>query len=1023
MPESPYKFLDHYEYEDRPIFFGRERETRILLADVLVSRLVVLFARTGTGKTSLINAGVRPRLEERGYRTFYIRVREDPVASARSEIEKQLDLRLTGSTLAELVTEVTASRPKESIVLFFDQFEEFFLYVRPESERGRQFISDVATLSIGPKADAHIIFSLREEFFHEMNEFREEIPTIFHSDSNLRLHWFDEDQAREAIVEPAYVFGIQIDRDLENRLILDLKDPNDRIEPAQLQIVCDTLWRETEAWRRTGEKRISLEQYNNLGRKESSETIAVQLLYRRLEEMFRQLESNAQLQILYALLPKLRTPSKTKYVRDVLGLVKELTSDDACLRDLIRDPAKLNDLVEQLKTDDLLLRDVIDRLTGVRFLRKSLRDNLDVVELSHDYLVSALEPLQERVKVMVLRRQVREAMERRGAVWSRMAGLSSPLTEEERDALFMARTDFEAVSDGAALLSELPQEEAEFLFIAGLEHGIDLPAWFRKASSHGVDVWKILEGQMESADWQSEQVRNALQLLGELKGTRALQLLEIGLRRPELAPVVLEVLGRIRTGEALSLLEKRLGEEASVDRVIDVLRRMRTPEAVKLLGTAARGGGLLALKAALTLERVATARPEPDPISQQAAMVLEDLLGTQAEPFFLSALTHGQDLRFWFDKALESGADVWRMLREVVGQRDAPREQVDNAVRLLSSVVDPRAEELLRRASERLEPSGLVRSALEDRTQRGERLKRRSWEETGWNLPKGSASGFPWEALIDSIRSGKCLPILGPGVSSGTILPRSEIARDWARLYGYPFRDSSNLAGVAEFLATQKDPSFPKELLCKEIKRLSFEARDEPDDPHSILAVLPFSRYVTTNFDDLMAHALEKRGRKPRREYCRWNRRLQKEGGEGRQEERPAPESPVVFHFFGGVEEPQSLVLTEDDYMELLANVQEPSAIPLPIQVAFAQDLLLFVGYQMGEVDLRFLLRAIRSRPRSFRLLVLLPPGETSADEIESILDFARDYYSQLRIHLYWGTAREFLIELYQWNNLSRTPI
>jgi len=135
MPDSPYKFLDYYEYDppakdDRKIFFGRERETRILLADVLVGRIVVVFARTGTGKTSLINAGVRPRLEDRDYSTFYIRVREDPVASARTEFEKRLNTRLTGDTLAQLIEGVTTLRPRESVVLFFDQFEKLMAELR-----------------------------------------------------------------------------------------------------------------------------------------------------------------------------------------------------------------------------------------------------------------------------------------------------------------------------------------------------------------------------------------------------------------------------------------------------------------------------------------------------------------------------------------------------------------------------------------------------------------------------------------------------------------------------------------------------------------------------------------------------------------------------------------------------------------------------------------------------------------------------------------------------------------------------
>jgi AAA+ ATPase superfamily predicted ATPase len=181
MPNSPYKFLGHYEssLDDRKVFFGRERETRILLADVLVSRLVVLFARTGTGKTSLINAGVRPRLEEHGYGTFLIRVRKDPVESARAELQERLGVRLRGSRLFELLEGATESQPRQSMVLFFDQFEEFFIFVKAGSKKGQEFISDVARISENADLGVHLVFSMREEWFHEMDEFRDEIPTIF----------------------------------------------------------------------------------------------------------------------------------------------------------------------------------------------------------------------------------------------------------------------------------------------------------------------------------------------------------------------------------------------------------------------------------------------------------------------------------------------------------------------------------------------------------------------------------------------------------------------------------------------------------------------------------------------------------------------------------------------------------------------------------------------------------------------------------------------------------------------------
>ena len=87
--DEPYKFLDSYGPGDHDIFVSRDREVETLVGDVISSRLVVLFAKTGTGKTSLINAGVRPRLADLDYETFYARVEHDPVDAVRNVLRNE----------------------------------------------------------------------------------------------------------------------------------------------------------------------------------------------------------------------------------------------------------------------------------------------------------------------------------------------------------------------------------------------------------------------------------------------------------------------------------------------------------------------------------------------------------------------------------------------------------------------------------------------------------------------------------------------------------------------------------------------------------------------------------------------------------------------------------------------------------------------------------------------------------------------------------------------------------------------
>src|SRR5215813_15205529 len=62
--KGPYKGLDHYEERDAPLFFGREVERDLVVSNLLAARLTLLYGQSGVGKSSLLYAGVVPRLRE-----------------------------------------------------------------------------------------------------------------------------------------------------------------------------------------------------------------------------------------------------------------------------------------------------------------------------------------------------------------------------------------------------------------------------------------------------------------------------------------------------------------------------------------------------------------------------------------------------------------------------------------------------------------------------------------------------------------------------------------------------------------------------------------------------------------------------------------------------------------------------------------------------------------------------------------------------------------------------------------------
>ncbi|HKP35213.1 MAG TPA: hypothetical protein VJT71_00020, partial [Pyrinomonadaceae bacterium] len=550
MASSPYKFLDYYDIDEADSFFGRERETEILLSDVIATPLVLLFAKTGSGKTSLINAGVRPRLEELGYRTFYIRVERDPTRSAREALRQArlLPARIIKKSLDFQLID-TVRRLKRPIVLFFDQFEEFFLYIVNKSpEKARKFIANVAELYSNPDSGVHLVFSFREEFFVEMDAFREEIPTIFHNDSNLRLRWLDETQARLAITGPAKNVRLKIEEPLLERLLSDLSE-NGRVEPARLQIICDTLWRE----RARG--RIRLAAYEKLGG-------ATRILDWRLGQDINKALNDGQLELLRKLIPHLaNTDRGTKYIRG------------------------LNELTESLGTTKESLRKLIDKLKGLHLVRESTRYEEVYVEWTSDYLAERTQYLEQRVHAISLRRMLTNGLERAKVERSRTTRSARRL-EDRLWNLYLSPGEFDVISSNESLLGDLSSSEVEFLFAASLEHGARMDLWFQRAIQNKETrqkAWRILEDKIVNPEARAEQAENAVRLLGAQRTGAAMKLLKKALAQESLASTTISVLGEMRTKAAMKILQGALEREDLADQIINMLSGIRTFDSVQML--------------------------------------------------------------------------------------------------------------------------------------------------------------------------------------------------------------------------------------------------------------------------------------------------------------------------------------------------------------------------------------------------------------------------------------------------------
>jgi hypothetical protein len=227
-----------------------------------------------------------------------------------------------------------------------------------------------------------------------------------------------------------------------------------------------------------------------------------------------------------------------------------------------------------------------------------------------------------------------------------------------------------------------------------------------------------------------------------------------------------------------------------------------------------------------------------------------------------------------------------------------------------------------------------------------------------------------------------------------------------------------------EFLA----PGKTLDDLFSEIGRLRREDDKENLEPHTLLAKLDLPIYVTTNPCCSLENALTAQGKHPRSEYCRWYGRLESKpciyDNKPDKNYSPDPDNPLVFHMLGRLNDPESLVITEDDYFDFLIGVsqkqkrQSAPAIPFPLVVAeaLANKSLMFLGFSLDEWIFRVLFRTIMAQGGSALLkdyaqvAAQLEPEEGRIANPISAREYLKEYFkTNANIDIFWGSVDDFV--------------
>ena len=229
----------------------------------------------------------------------------------------------------------------------------------------------------------------------------------------------------------------------------------------------------------------------------------------------------------------------------------------------------------------------------------------------------------------------------------------------------------------------------------------------------------------------------------------------------------------------------------------------------------------------------------------------------------------------------------------------------------------------------------------------------------------------------------------------------------------------------------------PREKILEEIEKIPTPDFKSADEPHGILASLPLPVYITTDYHSFMFAALKSQLRDAQQEICRWNDSVRNEPSafdsqQGQEIFVPDVANPVVFHLYGHAGVAESLVLTEDDYLQFLVETsKDPLSIPSRIQKAFTRTSLLFLGYRLTDLEFRVLLRSLAGS-----LKLSMAKGHVSAQmihvgnqpqtdkqlaQLAKTKEYLSRYCRKFDITTYWGTTHDFLVELKQrWDAFSK---
>jgi tetratricopeptide (TPR) repeat protein len=437
----PYKALNSFREEDGLLFFGREQLSHELLEKVANNNLVAVVGASGSGKSSVVKAGLFPLIRKiyPNWATITFTPGETPWFNLTKELLYLWDNKLIGRELfekakeyAKKLTELKPDKlfpellledwcneillslsPKNQLIIVLDQFEELF---NPAIEKqSKEFIKNLLKIVSTQDSKVKVILTLRADFYGKIVGFNPELSNkVLQGQLNVPPMRLEE--LREAIEKPANNVGLKFQKDLVDKILSEVVGQEGSLPLLEFAL--------TQLWENRQGNKLTKEKYDEIGGVEGA-------IDKHANTIFDKLSSDQQQIALNMLTRLVRVSSANEEGTDTRKKVKLSGLPDA--------------------------KPIIDKFVSARLLvlNRDTIINEEIVEVAHEALIRKWDKLTDLLNKERLFLLWRQRLSLQLEEWEN--------TQYNKDSLLKGRVLDQAKQWLKKKPSELSLKEKEFI--------------------------------------------------------------------------------------------------------------------------------------------------------------------------------------------------------------------------------------------------------------------------------------------------------------------------------------------------------------------------------------------------------------------------------------------------------------------------------------------------------------------------------------------------------------------------------